>query len=99
MTRTAYCRRVSSRQRVYPKNVTCWSASAQPRAVALVEADSRGARLILPFKVRVGEVIRTSFTDDVGLHQTRQARVAWTHRLENAGRVMVGLAFDSALAC
>lgn len=98
MTSTSYCRRTSPRQRLKPTRVTCWSACAQPRAVALVEADSRGARLILPFKVRVGEFIRACFSDEMGLHQTCRARVAWTHRLENAGRTMVGLAFEQELA-
>ena len=98
MPSTSYCRRLSSRQRLHPAQVTCWSSSAQPRTVALVEADSRGARLILSFKVRIGEYIRTSFSDDLGLHQTRRARVAWTYRLESAGRLMVGLAFDGEIA-
>ena len=99
MASTAYCRRLSSRQRLYPKQVTCWSSSTQPRTVALVEADNRGARLILSFKVRIGDSIRTCFSDELGFHQTRCARVAWTHRLESAGRLMVGLAFDQELAC
>lgn len=99
MTSTAYCRRTSPRHRLRPTRVTCWSTYAQPRSVALVEADSRGARLILPFKVRVGEFIRACFSDELGLHQTRCARVAWIHRLESAGRVMVGLAFEQELAC
>lgn len=99
MASTSYCRRLSLRQRLYPTQVTCWSASVRPRTVALVEADSRGARLVLSFKVRIGESIRTSFFDELGQCQTRCARVAWTHRLESAGRLMVGLAFDHELAC
>jgi hypothetical protein len=62
-----------------------------------VEADTRGARLVLSFAARIGEYLHVCFADSLGMHQTRRARVAWSHRLENANRLMVGLAFDEEM--
>jgi hypothetical protein len=53
---------------------------------------------VLAFPARLGEMLRVSFTDALGMHQTRRARVAWTHRLECANRLMVGLAFEQQMA-
>lgn len=98
MDKQHYCRRQRARAKFQPSRVTCWSATAQPRAATVVEADARGARLVLAFEARVGEIVRVSFADAVGLHQTRRARVAWTYRLESANRLMVGLAFEEEMA-
>lgn len=92
-----YCRRQKSRVRLAPSRVTCWGAYVQPRAATVVEADLRGARLVISFEAKVGETVRVCFADELGMHQTRQARVAWTHRLESANRLMVGLAFDEEM--
>lgn len=70
-----YCRRQKMRDKLKPARVTCWSAATQPRAVTVVEADARGARLVLPFTVHVGETVRVCFADEMNLHQTRRARV------------------------
>ena len=99
MSCALFCRRTSPRRRLRPARVVCWSSRTQPQTVTVVEADNRGARLVLPFKVRVGEFINACFSDELGLHQSRRARVAWTHRLECAGRLMVGLCFDQELTC
>lgn len=93
-----YCRRGKVRSRLSPIQVTCWSAIAEPRRVTVVEADTRGARLVLSFEAKIGEVLRVCFDDSLGMHQTRRARVAWTHRLESANRLMVGLAFEEEMA-
>jgi hypothetical protein len=94
---TRYCRRRQTRRKLSPAQVTCWSANAAPRTVTVIEADSCGARLVLPFRAMVGEIVRVSFADNLGLHQTRPARVAWTHRFDAANRVMVGLAFEEEM--
>lgn len=93
-----YCRREQKRVRIAPCQVRCWSATSQPRTTTVIEADTRGARLLLNFSVRVGEIVRVSFSDSLGLHQTRSARVAWTHRFEAANRVMVGLCFQEDMS-
>ena len=93
-----YCRRGQRRAKLAPARVTCWSAYAQPRSVTVVEADTRGARLVLSFEAKIGEVLRVCFADSLGMHQTRRARVVWTHRLESANRLMVGLAFEEEMA-
>jgi hypothetical protein len=93
----AYCRRHKARTRLQPAAVTAWSATSDPRPVTVVEADACGARLVLPFEARVDELIRVCFADAMGFHQTRRARVAWTHRFTSANRLMVGLAFDEEM--
>lgn len=93
-----YCRRQKVRDRLAPARVTCWSATANPRPAAVVEADARGARLVLAFDAKIGETVQVCFDDALGMHQTRCARVAWTYRLEMANRLMVGLAFDEEMA-
>jgi hypothetical protein len=92
-----YCRRNKVRAKLAPTRVTCWSAISNPRAATVVEADVRGARLVIPFAAKVGEIVHVCFGDHLGMHQTRRARVAWTHRLESANRLMVGLAFEEEM--
>ncbi len=92
-----YCRRQATRAKLTPSAVTCWNATRDPRTVTVVEADVHGARLLLPFSVRTGETVRVSFTDSLGQHQTRAARVAWTHLLESTAHTMVGLAFSEKM--
>lgn len=92
-----YCRRRKSRARLAPTRVTCWSATADSCQATVVEADAYGARLVIPFRARVNEYIRVCFADAMGFHQTRRARVAWTHALTSANRLMVGLAFDEEM--
>lgn len=92
-----YCRRRKARARLTPSQVTCWSALAEPRAVTMVEADTHGARLVLSFEAKIGEIVRVCFADSLGMHQTRRARVVWTYRLESANRLMAGLAFEEEM--
>lgn len=96
--RSATCRRDGMRQKLRPVSVTCWSAYDAPIIAAAIEADSRGARLMLPWPVKPGETISVSLGNEVGLFETRHARVVWTSKLELSGKVVAGVAFDSALA-
>ncbi len=89
-----FCRRRKARAKLAPCQVTYWSAYTEPRTATVVEADIRGARLVIAFNTKVGDTVCVCFADDLGMHQTRRARVAWTHRLESANRLMVGLAFE-----
>jgi len=65
--------------------------------VAAIEADTHGARLMLPWNVQAGENIIVSVANEVGLYQTQVARVAWTERLEVTGRVIAGVEFHEEL--
>ena len=93
-----YCRRGKVRARLSPTRVICWSTVAEPRAVTVIEADTRGARLVLSFEAKIGELLRVCFDDSLGMHQTRRAHVVWTHRLKSANRLMVGLTFEEEMA-
>jgi hypothetical protein len=95
--RNATCRRDGSRQRVNPASVTCWSDYDRPSRAAAIEADSKGARLMLPWQVNPGETISVALGNEVGLFETRKARVVWTTTLELTGKVVAGVAFDSSL--
>jgi hypothetical protein len=63
--------------------------------VTLIEADSKGARLMLPFSVISNDRIKVSFQDELGYYQTRTARIAWTHSV--ADKTVAGMAFDEDL--
>lgn len=93
-----YCRRDSLRKRLSHCKITCWSEGRRQKETAAVEVDSRGARLLVPFKAKVGETVSVSFTDRLGLSQTRRARVAWVLDIEVSSKVMAGLAFDRPLS-
>lgn len=95
---SAYCRRLTSRAQLHLQRTLCWKQSSSPYEVAVIEADSRGARLVLPFQAKVGETINVSFSDELGLHQTRRARIAWVYQLETAHRTLAGLAFERPLS-
>lgn len=96
--RSATCRREGLREKVRPASVTCWSAYDSPARAAAIEADNKGARLMLPWHVNTGDTISVALGNEVGLFQTRNARVVWTSKLESTGKVVAGVAFDSDLA-
>lgn len=93
----AYCRRQADRVKVRPSQAFCRRVDGPSRQVSIVEVDTRGARLVLPFRVMTDEVISVTFTDSLGRYQTRRARVAWTESLGFAGQVMIGLCFEFPL--
>lgn len=86
------------RQRIQPRSITCWSPVDAPARVAAIEADNKGARLMLPWAVQAGETIAVAVGDDLGQFQTRMARVVWTQTLELTGKVVAGVAFEQELA-
>lgn len=92
------CRRAScGRQKIQPAAITCWSHVDRPSQVPVIEADVRGARLMLPWDVAPGQQIAVSVGNAVGLYETRRARIVWTQKLETTGRVIAGVAFDYEL--
>ena len=95
-TRSA-CRRSQRRTKFSPSHVTCWSEVDKVQTVSAIEADTHGARLMLPWNVQTGENLVVSLANEVGYYQTQVARVAWTERLELTGRVIVGVEFHEEL--
>ena len=93
------CRRRQPRQRWFANVATTWLPGDRPTKVSVIEADVRGARLMLPFHVQTDDRVQIAFEDDLGLFQTRTARIAWTQSLEAAGKIVVGVAFDRELDC
>ena len=91
--RSDICRRDGIREKHVPASVTCWSVYDSPTKVAAIEADSKGARLMLPWPVAPGEQICVSIADELGQYQTVPARVVWTQELPTTGRVVAGVAF------
>ncbi len=85
------CRRRSSRRRVIPEGATCWSESTSPSKAVVIEADTKGARLVFPWKVREGQDVMVSFSNKLGLHRTERARIAWTQQIDSSGRTIAGL--------
>lgn len=96
--RSDICRRDGLREKLHPTSITCWSEYDSPTKVAAIEADSKGARLMLPWPVAPGEEITVSLADELGLYQTHTARVVWTQPLPITGRVVAGVAFCSKAA-
>lgn len=92
------CRRRQQREKVHAVHVTSWNARQSPVTVTVIEADVKGARLMFPFPVSQNDKVAVSFQDDLGQHQTREARVAWTQKLENSGKTVAGVAFDKELS-
>ncbi len=95
--RSTTCRRDGRREKVRPASVTCWSAYDAPARAAAIEADSKGARLMLPWHVNPGETITVALGDEVGHYRTQRARVVWIQSLELTGKVVAGLAFEDDL--
>jgi hypothetical protein len=96
-TREAWlCRRRQQRQRIHAVSARCWSSSHAPVCVTVIEADVKGARLMLPFPVSRDDKVRVSFADSLGFYQTRLARIAWSQPLAN--KMVAGVAFDEDLS-
>ena len=92
--RSQYCRREETREKWSTGEVTFWSKrSSRPSRVSAIEADARGARLLLPSEVTVGDFIHVCFADEVGQYQSFEARVVWTHGLAVSGKQIAGVMF------
>lgn len=91
------CRRNHNRRKLSVSHVTCWSECDPVQSVSAIEADTHGARLMLPWNVQTGENLVVSVANEVGLYQTQTARVAWTQKLELTGRVIAGIEFQEQL--
>lgn len=87
------CRRIQKRNKhgITPKSAYCWTASDRRERAVVIEADRKGARLVLPWSVTPDEEICVSFGNALGLFRTEKARVAWARPLENSGHSVVGL--------
>ncbi len=96
--RSDICRRDGAREKLVPVSITCWSQFDAPTKVAAIEADTKGARLMLPWSVSPGESITVCLADELGQYQTHVARVVWTQSLQVTGRVVAGVAFCSEAA-
>ncbi len=92
LRRSDICRREGVREKHIPTAVTCWSEYDSPTKVAAIEADSKGARLMLPWPVAPGEQITVSIADELGHYQTHTAKIVWTQALQSTGRVVAGVA-------
>jgi hypothetical protein len=88
------CRRRTSRRKVQPAGVKCWSHSKSPSDASAIEVDTKGARLIFPWRVRQGETVTVSFCNGMGLYRTEQARIAWTQEIDSSGRTIAGLYYE-----
>lgn len=95
--RSNTCRRDRQREKLRPISVTCWSPFDAPARAAAIEADSKGARLMMPWHVSPGETVTVALGDEVGHYRTQRARVVWTQTLELTGKVVAGLAFEDDL--
>ena len=88
------CRRTAERKKISPVNMMCWSSYEKASPVTAIEADSHGARLMLSWIATQDEAIVVSIEDEIGLHQTQIARIAWVQRLESTGCVIAGVEFS-----
>lgn len=91
------CRRMHDRTKISVSHITAWSACDPVKTVSAIEADTHGARLMLPWDICKGESVVVSVANEVGLYQTQVARVAWTQKLEYSNRVIAGVEFHERL--
>ncbi|MFA5506890.1 MAG: hypothetical protein WC314_03200 [Vulcanimicrobiota bacterium] len=89
------CRRRTDRHRIHPVSATCWTEGKAPRAATVIEADTKGGRLIIPWNASTGDTLKISYGNQLGLYRTEKARVAWTQRLES-GKTIAGIYYESA---
>ena len=61
----------------------------------MIEADTKGARVVLPWKVSKGDTIAVSYGNRLGLYRTEKAKIAWAQQLDT-GKTIVGLYYESA---
>lgn len=88
------CRRHKARRRINPVSATCWSEKNSPLRATVIEADTKGARLILPWITEQGETLSVSYGNRLGLYRTEKARIAWAQRLES-GKTIAGIYYES----
>lgn len=91
------CRRMHDRAKLNVSHVAAWSHCDPVSTVSAIEADTHGARLMLPWDVQKGESLVVSVADELGFYQTQVARVAWTQKLEYSNRVIAGVEFHQRL--
>ena len=91
------CRRRANRRRINPVSATCWTDAKSPSPATVIEADTKGARIVLPWKVTKGDTIAVSYGNHLGLYRTEKAKIAWTQQLDT-GKTIVGLYYESACA-
>src|SRR5690606_16846802 len=89
------CRRRTDRRRIHPASATCWADHKSPSTATVIEADTKGGRLIIPWNAATGDTIRVSYGNHLGLYRTEKARIAWTQRLES-GKTIAGIYYESA---
>lgn len=91
------CRRILKRNKIgiAPETAYCWTGSDSRKRAVVIEADRKGARLVLPWPVAADEEICVSFGNALGLFRTEKARVAWARPLENSGHSVVGLYYEA----
>lgn len=92
--RVSSCRRSSGRRKLNHSKIVCWNRLNAPKNVAAIELDSKGARVVLPWYASASEYVQISIADQLGHHQTVEARVVWTQLLPNSSNTICGLAFD-----
>lgn len=86
------CRRRGDRSKIVPSGVKCWSDKNSPQEVVLIEADTQGARVMLPWAAYKNQIVSVSFCNSLGMHRTEKARVAWVQEL-GGKKVIVGLSY------
>jgi len=62
----------------------------------VIEVDTKGARLIFPWRVVQGQEVSVSFSNGVGLYRTERARIAWTQDMDASGKTIAGLYYRVA---
>ena len=95
---SSLCRRRQQRRKIHARQVRSWKGDIAPTPVTVIEADVKGARLMFPFWVAPNDSVTVSFEDEMGLYQTRVARIAWTQSLPATGKIVAGVAFDVELS-
>ena len=61
----------------------------------MIEADTKGARLIIPWSAKQGDALIVSYANRLGLYRTEKARIAWTQTLES-GKTIAGIYYETA---
>jgi hypothetical protein len=88
------CRRRTNRRKIDPVSATCWATTKSPNQATVIEADTKGARIIIPWSAKRGDAINVSYANRIGLYRTEKARIAWTQTLES-GRTIAGIYYET----
>jgi hypothetical protein len=89
------CRRRTHRRKIEPVSATCWAKTKTPSKATVIEADTKGARIILPWSAKRGDALKVSYANRLGLYRTEKARIAWTQTLES-GKTIAGIYYETA---